>query len=1304
MKKGNWKWTIACFMMLIVVFVGGIAVSAADEVITVGVTCTYGQSEARRMLDMINEFRTGGTAWRWDESSTTKVPCTGLGELIYDYGLEQTAMQRAAEIALSFSHTRPNGDSCFTAYEGRQGAKGENIAAGRRTAETTFDQWKEEEENYGGQGHRRNMLSSSFQYIGIGHVVYNGYHYWVQEFGNMPTGVSAPEEADVEKEVPVEVLSSGITKKSVTASQEAITLGYGDMADLPEITCKIQLTGAWPGGLCMVTLADLANVWTVSSGADCISIDAGTARISADKCGEAQIAAEVWGQPLAVPVTVTPKSMADAEVTLDKSQLTYTGAAITPSTTVSLDGEELEAGTDYIVSYKNNIDAGTASVIVSGTGNYVGEIAQTFEIARAELEADDCTFAKEKDVYVYTGEEVKPAVAVQHDGRTLTEEQDYSVSYQSNIDAGIASVFVTGEGNYSGTLLKTFEIGQAALTEDTCEIELIPDQEYAGTEITPAVTVRWNGKILEQGTDYAVTYKNNKEVGTAQAEIQGMGNFTDGCAASFEITKASLEKGTVTVEEQTFTGTELTPDVTVSLGDVLLEENVDYTVEGFDNNTDAGEASVTVTGTGNYTGTLTGKFTILPLSISGSEFTLGEIAAETYSGDEIRPGVVLYRDGTALEEGRDYRVTYEDNINAGTADVTVTGAGNYAGTKTVKFQILPLDLGQCSVSAQNQTFTGKPLEPSVEVMLNGRALVSGTDYTASADGNHTGVGTVDVLISGTGNYCGIAAGSFEILPANIADCQVSEIAEQTYTGHEIQPDVTVSLGDYVLTEVSDYTITYEDNIGIGEAGITLIGNGNFEGEQYVTFKIVPIDLSKAAFEDIPDQTYTGEQITPSVTVSMDGTELEEGTDYTVSYADNINAGTAAVTAMGTGKYSGICTATFTIKPLTIFADECTVGTVEDQIYTGEQIIPAVEVLFGEKTLVQGIDYAVVCENNIDAGNVNGTIEGVGNYTGEIGKIAFQILPADLSGCTMEQIPAQTFEGSAVEPPVTVHFGSIALTKDVDFSVSYENNAAVGTAKAVITGKGNYTGTLAGNFEIIEKQAQSEQDTPTAPDSQMPDTPTAPDSQMPDMPTTSKPGLQESGLAIGAVKKDSTSAAKYKVKGNAGGVPTVEYVAPISAKKTSVTIPDTVKIGGVKCRVVSIAANAFRNNTKIRKVTIGKYVKSIGKNAFQNCTRLKTLKLGANVTAINDSAFYGCKSLESVTIPSSVMKIGKLAFYNCPKLKTITVKTKKLTQKTVGQKAFSKISSKAVIKVPGSKKKLYKEIFQKRGVGKKVKIK
>ncbi|WP_051208936.1 CAP domain-containing protein [Butyrivibrio sp. WCD3002] len=151
------------------------------------VKVAYKQKSAREMLKMINDFRRGPDAWAWNATNTTKVYISGLSRLSYDYALEKIAMTRAAEVAVNFSHERPNGGNCFSALDEAgyvYTAAGENIAYGFKTAKAAFAAFQENDNKYIGQGHRRNMLNKDYNVCAIGHVKVNGVHYWVQEFAN----------------------------------------------------------------------------------------------------------------------------------------------------------------------------------------------------------------------------------------------------------------------------------------------------------------------------------------------------------------------------------------------------------------------------------------------------------------------------------------------------------------------------------------------------------------------------------------------------------------------------------------------------------------------------------------------------------------------------------------------------------------------------------------------------------------------------------------------------------------------------------------------------------------------------------------------------------------------------------------------------------------------------------------------------------------------------------------------------------------------------------------------------------------
>lgn len=208
------------------------------------------------------------------------------------------------------------------------------------------------------------------------------------------------------------------------------------------------------------------------------------------------------------------------------------------------------------------------------------------------------------------------------------------------------------------------------------------------------------------------------------------------------------------------------------------------------------------------------------------------------------------------------------------------------------------------------------------------------------------------------------------------------------------------------------------------------------------------------------------------------------------------------------------------------------------------------------------------------------------------------------------------------------------------------------------------------------------------------------------------GSDDKTPTVGTTEENTSGTATYKVtdtstdsKGNT--VVEVAYVAPTTSekKKTTITVPATVTLAdGTVAEVTEIAANAFKNNKKVTKVTVGKNVEKIGAGAFLGCTRLKTVNIGSKVTSIGNNTFAKCTSLTRLTIPATVVSIGKTAFNGDKKLKTITIKSRKLTSKSVSKNAFKGISTKTTIEVPKSKKKAYTTLFRKKGLSKKVKIK
>ena len=318
MKKATSKLLLFFFCMSFLMVIPKKANAA--EIIPVNISVKYGQTEARKIFNMINEMRTSSTdAWYWNEDDTTKTTCNALSELAYDYDLERLAMKRAAEIALSYSHTRPNGGRSFSVYseEGITNwrALGENIAAGYLSAEAVNMGWREDNENYAGQGHRRNMLSADFNCVGIGHVYYNGYHYWVEEFAyRTSVNTTGTVANDSEQPAALSVDSSKITGFKATFDKTSYTLRAGESTEANLTKTMITVSGQWPAGVDRI----VTDTPTISvANASIASYNNG--KISGLAEGTTTLTASLYGLTAANMPTVSVHESGDKDNT-DKDQ------------------------------------------------------------------------------------------------------------------------------------------------------------------------------------------------------------------------------------------------------------------------------------------------------------------------------------------------------------------------------------------------------------------------------------------------------------------------------------------------------------------------------------------------------------------------------------------------------------------------------------------------------------------------------------------------------------------------------------------------------------------------------------------------------------------------------------------------------------------------------------------------------------------------------------------------------------------------------------------------------------------------
>ena len=235
-------------------------------------------------------------------------------------------------------------------------------------------------------------------------------------------------------------------------------------------------------------------------------------------------------------------------------------------------------------------------------------------------------------------------------------------------------------------------------------------------------------------------------------------------------------------------------------------------------------------------------------------------------------------------------------------------------TAEKEFEVVARKLTEENVTfGENLVYTGNELTQTVTVTVGGKELTKDTDYTVTGL-TGTEPGSYPVTVAGTGNYTGEVTKSFTISKAQISSTAITyDAGPYGYTGEEWKPEVAVSFNDAALTVDTDYTVSYENNINAGTAKIIITGIGDhFTGSTEKTFTINSAEISGCTFAPIADVTYNTKAHTPEVTVAISGRTLEADKDYTVSYAPNVNAGTATVTVTGKGNFTGSANTTFTI--------------------------------------------------------------------------------------------------------------------------------------------------------------------------------------------------------------------------------------------------------------------------------------------------------------------------------------------------------------------------------------------------------
>ena len=339
---------------------------------------------------------------------------------------------------------------------------------------------------------------------------------------------------------------------------------------------------------------------------------------------------------------------------------------------------------------------------------------------------------------VYTGKPIEPTFKVQlPDAETgelkdLVEGTDYQVFYKENINVSTTETKACAyawcqDEEHMYFKAQEFTITKAPISSTKIKIA---NKAYTGKKLTPPPSITYNGMTLKKGTDYTVTYRNNKNAGVAKAIIKGKGNYKGKVTKTFKIVKASLSDARISnVNAKTYTGKKIQPKVTLRYKGKKLQVNKDYTIK-YRNNKNVGIASITIRGKGNLKGKQVLQFAITPASISKCSISYKD--SWYWNGSLIKPAVTVKYKGKKLKAGKDYLVGYANNDVVGTAWISIQGKGNFTGYERKSFEIKLLPLTDASIAVDPQdgkeySYTGEVIVPQVTVKI----LVNGTSYYIS---------------------------------------------------------------------------------------------------------------------------------------------------------------------------------------------------------------------------------------------------------------------------------------------------------------------------------------------------------------------------------------------------------------------------------------------------------------------------------------------------------------------------------------------------------------------------------------------
>ena len=685
---------------------------------------------------------------------------------------------------------------------------------------------------------------------------------------------------------------------------------------------------------------------------------------------------------------VAGKNSYDASVsvkTADKKDVPASEYTVTTTKKGTKVGDTAEA---TVVFNNKNYDITNTGKATNTTGyDYLEGVVSN--IVGKDLK--NCTATIEGN-YVYTGESISPKLTVKDGDIVLVEGKDYKVSSKNNINAGKALVTITAVtgSNYTGSLTLEYEIKKANLADAKVTLKTKGEYSYTGVIVTPTIDSVTIGSVpltvydpIEKKGDYTFTYDEAVEAGT------------------YNFTLKALD-GSKNVEGE-YKGTfKVTPhELTACFTEKLNPSYVDYNAK-------------------NPDGTYVNPPLTLETDVTGAYYTGKAITIDSFK----KKYVVVDKDGKVLTEGKDYRLEYTNNVDAGKASVVAYGIGNHATTdkdgKPVAIASMNFYIGEKGTitSAQIKKIAnveyagGLPVEPEVVVYdAKGNRLVQGTDYTVEAVKNNAPITEIgnykkdDVIVKGKGAYVtgnkdngGISASAtldWKVTKKDLANTAVSVDKEG---------NVTI-LNGTVIVPATEYDVKFSDD----KKKVTVTAKAN--STKYTGSKEITVESAKVGQAMIANVVVKGNTVTPVLS-----SEVEEavGYDYVIATEEDYKNGRVGVSKnilktntdfhyVQQGTYYAYCHAwkrnaegkkvfgewsnivkftvtattpsTPTVKSVKVKGNTVTVTYTVSKDATGYDVIlgSAVKTVNGEK---RPVDYGTLVKKNIKGNVVTATFTNV----------------------------------------------------------------------------------------------------------------------------------------------------------------------------------------------------------------------------------------------------------------------------------------------------------------------------------------